>query len=445
MTSGARTVLAALCLWLAIPATNILAEITPDTGRKLIPSSVYQSMQNWMLEKRFDGWLFTGQGTFNDLESEFLGLRGKTKHRWFIYYGALASLREPFLIYHQDDEHLFEGVSFYPCPYRNYEEMKLSLKDHVYSSARYIAINYSPNLEISEVSQIDAGAVELLQEIGLRFKSAGSMLSFYHTRWTQEEAESHKYAAARLDSLLPVAVERIRDRLSRGKKITDYDLARHLAKQLKKLGLEQVKPIVVAVGENTLQESYIPAKKNRTLIERDDLLYIEVTARRKKQPQAMHARLGWTLVASDSISSRYQSAWDKITAAADTALTLVSNRIKGNKTLTGREVDEAARPLLSSNPHVLPRALGYNLNRNGRNFGVRFDNYLYLDNREVMPGLGFTLEPGIYSKQYALRLCTNLFIEGDREVTLSAPLQRKPIAVLGNPSLVNEAFVPPLD
>ena len=106
----------------------------------------------------------------------------------------------------------------------------------------------------------------------------------------------------------------------------------------------------------------------------------------------------------------------------------------------------ASRPtLLGGNPHVLPRALGYNLNRRGRNFGVGFDNYLYLDNREIMPGLGFTLEPGIYSKHYALRLCANLFLEGDRELTLSAPLQRKLIAVLGDPALVTEAFVPPLD
>jgi Xaa-Pro dipeptidase len=445
MTSGTRTVLAALCIWLAIPTTGILAEIRPDTGRKLIPSSVYKSMQNWMLDKRFDGWLFTGQGTFNDVEGEFLGLRGKTKHRWFIFYGALASLREPFLIYHRDDEHVFDGVSFYPTTYRNYVEMKQELEYRIFSVSRDIAINYSPKLKIPEVSQIDIGTVELLQELGLRLRPSCSMLSFYNTRWTNEEVESHKYAAARLDSILPIAVKRIGDRLSRDKKITDYDLARHIGKNLGKLDLELVDPVVVAVGENTLKEKFIPTKKNQIRIERDDLIYLEVTARRKKQPEAMHARLGWTLVASDTVSSAIQASWNRITAAADTALALISNRIKSNITLTGQEVDIAARRKLSGNPHVLPRALGYNLNRNDRNFGVRFDNYLYLDNREVMPGMGFTLEPGLYSEQSALKLCTNLFIEGDREVTLSAPLQRKLIAVMGNPALVAEAFMPPLD
>ncbi len=445
MTSGTRTVLASLCVWLAISPLPAAAEIRPDTGRDLIPSSVYVSMQKWMLDKRFDGWMFTGQGTFGDVESEFLGLRGKTQHRWFIFYGALATLRKPFLFYHRDDEQVFEGVAFYPLEYRSYQEMKELLKNRVFSVARYIALNYSPLLEVSEISQVDLGTVELLQDVGLRLRSAGSMLSFYHTRWTVEEVESHKYAAARLDSVLPLAVERLRDRLSRNRKITDYDLARYIGKSIGKLDLELVEPVVVAVGEHTLKENYVPDKKNRTRIAPDDVIYLEVAARRKGNREAMHARLGWTLVVSETIAPGLQRSWDRITAAADTALALVTRRIRSSKPLTGREVDEAARPLLSRDPHVLPRALGYNLNRTGRHFGVRFDNYLYLDNREVMPGLGFTLEPGIYSPHYALRLCDNMFIEGDREVTLSAPLQRQPIAVLGDPALVGEAFVPPLD
>jgi len=43
---------------------------------------------------------------------------------------------------------------------------------------------------------------------------------------------------------------------------------------------------------------------------------------------------------------------------------------------------------------------------------------------------GFTLEPGIYTDTYALRICANLFIDGKRQVSLSAPIQRKIIAVL---------------
>ena len=93
-------------------------------------------------------------------------------------------------------------------------------------------------------------------------------------------------------------------------------------------------------------------------------------------------------------------------------------------------MDRAARARLGNPPDILPRPLGYNLNRDQHNFGVRFDNYLTHDDREIMPGMGFTLQPGIYKDTYALRTCTNLFITGDRQVSLSAPLQQEIIAVL---------------
>ncbi|MBW7997663.1 MAG: M24 family metallopeptidase [Candidatus Glassbacteria bacterium] len=440
-------VLIAFCSWHVFTPGRSAAEIIPATGRDLISPQIYTSMQNWMLDKRFDGWLFTGHGRFGDIEEELLGLRGETNHRWFIFYGGMSTLRKPFLIYHPDDEHLFEGVAFYPTTYRSYDEMKQALADRVFTVARDIALNYSPRLEVSEVSQVDLGTVELLKEIGLKFRPSGSLLSFYHTRWTVDEVESHKYAAARLDSILPVALERLRDRISRGKRITDYDLARHISRNLDDLDLEEVEPVMVAVGAHTLRESHVPSKskKERVEIGRDSVVYLEVAARRKDHEEAMFARLGWTVVVADSVPGGMKQSWNRITAAADTALALVARRIKGGKSLTGREVDEAARPLLGRDPHVLPRPLGYNLNRRGRNFGVRFDSYLFLDNREIMPGLGFTLEPGIYTKYYALRLCTNLFLEGDREVTLSAPLQRKLIPALADPALLIEAFLPPLD
>jgi Xaa-Pro aminopeptidase len=436
---------AALALVLAISSARLSAELSPTEGRPLISPQIYTSMQQWMLNKRFDGWMFTGQGAFGDVEQEFLGLRGKTKHRWFIFYGAMATLRQPFLIYHPDDEHLFEGVMFYPSSYRSYEEMKQALTDRVFTVSRDIAINYSPNLEISEISQIDLGTVELLQEIGLKYRPAGSMLSFYSTRWTVEEVESHKYAAARLDSILPIALERLRDRLGKGKKITDYDLARHIEKNLDDLDLEAVEPVMVMVGGHTRDEKYFPDKKNRIEIGRDSLVYIEISARRRDDPQAMHARLGWTVVAADSVRTGLQNNWNGIVAAADSAVALLSRRVGSDKPLTGREVDQAARPLLGRRPNILPRALGYNLNRKGKKFGVRFDNYLYLDNREILPGMGFTLEPGIYLEKSALRICANLFLEGDREVTLSAPLQRRLIPALAPPDMLVDAFMPPMD
>ncbi len=88
MTSLKRAVFTFFFLCLA--ASFSRAEIKPAIGRDLLPAHVFNSIQNYMLEKRFDGWLFSGQGSFDDIEKDFLGLKGKTRYRWFIFIPGLA-------------------------------------------------------------------------------------------------------------------------------------------------------------------------------------------------------------------------------------------------------------------------------------------------------------------------------------------------------------------
>jgi hypothetical protein len=415
-----------------IYATVSWAEILPTGGRELLPIPVMRSMQAYMLEKRFDGWLFTGQGKFDDLASEFLGLVGKTRHRWFIFYPGLATLKKPFLIYHPEDEKVFSGINFYPYPYHSRKEMIDRIKIDLNSFAKVICLNYSENLNVPELSRVDAGTLELLKNNGFGLLSSGSILSFFHTRWRVSDMETHQEAASRLDSILPLSVDYLRERLLKNKRVKDYELVKFVKKRLKKLGLEEIEEPTVALWEKTLLEKYTPTRKLSRLISRDDLLYLEVAARLRNDENSMFARLGWSLYAGEQVPDSLSKPWERIVDAAEEALGLLSDRIQHRETLRGYEVDQAARAKLGSIPDILPRPLGYNLNRDQHRFGVRLDNYLAHDDREIMPGMGFTLEPGIYTDTYALRTCTNLFIHGNRQVNLPAPLQRKIIAVLGS-------------
>ncbi|MBN2288886.1 MAG: M24 family metallopeptidase [Candidatus Glassbacteria bacterium] len=413
------------------------AEILPTGGRDLLNESQMVSMQAYMLEKRFDGWVFSGQGTFDDPEKEFLGLNGQTRWRWVIFYPALATLSKPYLVYHRDDEPVFSGINFYPLPYRSRDEMLSLIKDNFSPVAKKICLNYSHQLQIPELSRIDGGLLELLVSQGFEVISSGSILSFFNTRWRTSDVETHKQAAARLDSLRPGITAYLSERVSKGKKVTDYDLVKYIGKQLKKLGLEEKSAPAVAVGENTLLEHYVPDKKKARPVARGDLIYVEVSARLLKKPESMYARLGWTFLVEEEVPDSLAENWNSIVASAEEALAILNRHLPKNKSLRGYQVDQAARGRLGGNPHLLPRPLGSNLNPYDHHFGVRFDSYLAYDDREIMPGMGFTLEPGLYffKNHYALRMCANLVTEGDSSIYLSAPLQQAIEAVLANTGL----------
>ena len=50
------------------------------------------------------------------------------------------------------------------------------------------------------------------------------------------------------------------------------------------------------------------------------------------------------------------------------------------------------------------------------------DDYETHDERRLIPGTGFTIEPGVYSKEFGVRTEINMFV-GEREATVTGPLQ----------------------
>ena len=56
--------------------------------------------------------------------------------------------------------------------------------------------------------------------------------------------------------------------------------------------------------------------------------------------------------------------------------------------------------------------------------GVHLDDYETHDDRRLIPGTGFTIEPGIYTDTFGVRTEINMFI-GERTAEVSGPLQQE--------------------
>jgi Xaa-Pro aminopeptidase len=57
------------------------------------------------------------------------------------------------------------------------------------------------------------------------------------------------------------------------------------------------------------------------------------------------------------------------------------------------------------------------------------DDYETHDDRRLIPGTGFTIEPGVYSSEYGLRTEINMVV-GEGEATVTGPRQKE-ILTLG--------------
>jgi Xaa-Pro aminopeptidase len=50
------------------------------------------------------------------------------------------------------------------------------------------------------------------------------------------------------------------------------------------------------------------------------------------------------------------------------------------------------------------------------------DDYETHDERRLIPGTGFTIEPGVYTKEFGVRTEINMYV-GPHEATVTGPLQ----------------------
>ena len=72
---------------------------------------------------------------------------------------------------------------------------------------------------------------------------------------------------------------------------------------------------------------------------------------------------------------------------------------------------------------------GHSLGEAVHGNGVNMDDYETHDDRRLLPGTGFTIEPGVYFDDFGVRTEINMIVQ-ERDATVSGPLQREILALV---------------
>jgi Xaa-Pro aminopeptidase len=115
-------------------------------------------------------------------------------------------------------------------------------------------------------------------------------------------------------------------------------------------------------------------------------------------------------------------AFDAVRNARDAAIQLVQQRIRADKDVRGWEVDRAAATVLRDagySGQILHRT-GHSLGENVHGNGVNMDDYETHDDRRLLPGTGFTIEPGVYFDDFGIRSEINMVVQPHDAVVTGA-------------------------
>jgi len=380
------------------------------------------AVQGALREEGLDGWLLYDFHGSNPIARRLTGLdtSGKmTTRRWFYLIPANG---EPRRLMHAIEPSNLDHMPGGKTIYSQRETLTTGLKT-LLSGVRRVAMEYSPNNAIPYVSRVDAGTVEAVRALGADVVSSGDLVQRFEAVWSAEAVRTHGAASDALYRIKDRAFELVRASRRAGRPLTEIDVQRAMVGWFKDEGLVTDAPPVVAAQQNAGNPHYMPTDANHRRIGDGEVLLLDLWGK-LPAPGAVYADITWVGFTAASVPDIYVKAFNAARDGRDAAVALVKQRVAAGRDIRGFEVDRACRAVLERAGYgdQFIHRTGHSLGTEVHGNGVHMDDFETHDERRLIPGTGFTIEPGVYTPQFGVRTEINMVI-GEREATVSGPLQ----------------------
>ena len=379
------------------------------------------AVQTALREDGLDGWLLYDFHGSNPIARSLAGVNGAkmTTRRWYYFVPAKG---QPRALVHAIERHTLDNLPGDTQLYAGREALGTGL-DALMHGVRRIAMEYSPENAIPYVGRVDAGTIEAIRRRGVEVVSSGDLVQRFVARWSDQALATHLEASQALYRVKDRAFEAIAARLQGGEPTTEHDVQQLMMGWFVEEGLITDSPPLVACMENAGNPHYVPPATGSRPISSNELVLLDLWGKRD-QPGAVYADITWVGFTGARVPDEFATAFAAVAAARDAAVLLVQKAAREGSDLRGWQVDRAARTVLEERgfgAHVLHRT-GHNLGTEVHGNGVHMDDYETHDDRRVLPGTGFTIEPGLYFDHFGVRTEINVFV-GANEARVSGPSQ----------------------
>jgi Xaa-Pro aminopeptidase len=379
------------------------------------------AVQAALIEEGLDGWLLYDFHGSNPIARRLAGIGNgtKTTRRW---YYVIPAKGEPKKLVHAIESFNLDHLGGSKTIYSQRDTLASGLKA-VLGGMKRIAMEYSPGNNIPYISRVDAGTVEAVRQLGVDVASSGDLVQRFEAIWSVEALQSHRAASERLYRIKDRTFEFVRESRRAGRGLNELDVQRKMAEWFEEEGLITDSLPVVAAQENAGDPHYGPSETKHRAIGDGEVLLLDLWGK-LAAPGAVYADITWMGFTAQAVPDRYVQAFTAARDGRDAAVTLVRDAVAQGRVLRGFEVDRACRAVVEKagfGPQFVHRT-GHSLGTEVHGNGVHMDDFETHDERRLIPGTGFTIEPGVYSAAFGVRTEINMFV-GDREATVSGPLQ----------------------
>lgn len=362
------------------------------------------AVQQALKTEGLDGWLLYDFQGNNPVARRMTARPTKGGHlstrRWFYLIPASG---QPQALVHAIESHNLDHLPGEKVVYAGREQLEDGLRRLLAGRAR-VAMEYSPRGAIPYVSRVDAGTIELVRSLGVDVSSSGDLIQQFEARWSDAAIATHRKASEKLYRIKDLAFEAAAQRVRDGVATTEYDIQQLMAGWFRDEGLVSDSAPNVSAQENAGNPHYLPTATTHRAIRANELLLLDLWGK-LDEPGSVYADITWVGFTGATPTDPMRAAFDAVCGARDAAVAVVQEAATAGREVRGFEADRAARKVLLDagfGSAILHRT-GHSLGENVHGDGAHLDDYETHDERRLLPGSGFTIEPGLYFNEFGVR------------------------------------------
>lgn len=365
-----------------------------------------------------DAWIIVDYENKNKTLVSFLGNKMLTRKIFMVF----PANRTPFLICHSIDTVFLKDCAFDLKVYHTWQEM-LEIERKEFKDYKKVLMDISENGLLPRISLADYGSVDFIKKLGIEIASSGNILQRFSAVFDEESVILQEEANKKNLQIKDEAFAKIKELIEANGETSEYEIQQFICKRYHEEGMVYDEAPIVAIGKNASDPHYGPTKSVTSLIKKGDLVLIDMWAK-MDHPNAVYSDITWMGFVGTEVPNVYQERFTILRKAIELSFEFLENTLPV-RAVEGYEVDRVSRDYIES--------MGYGqffVHRTGHNIavdvsphgpGANIDDYESHDTRELVDGVCFSLEPGIYAPDFGMRSETNVYIKG-----------RKPLYVAGH-------------
>jgi Xaa-Pro aminopeptidase len=339
-------------------------------------------------QRGLDGWLVYDFHGVNPIARRFLGVKGMLTRRLFIWLPAVGPVT---LVVHGIDR---PAVGPFPGDvqvYATWQDLHRILRE--LAGGRRVAMETFGENAVPYLDLVPHGLGELLVRFGATLVPSAPLVTEFTSQWTAAELADHREVAEAIAAIARDTVARVVRQVGEA---DEFGVQQQVIAAIRERGYDFEDPPIVAFGAHAADPHYSPEPATSRRLTHGDVVLLDLWAR--KTPDTVWADQTWMGYAGGTPTDEVQRVFDAVVAARDATVAHARAVAAAGERLTGAALDTVARQLLTDRGYgeYFRHRTGHSIDLDLHGSGPHLDDYETHDVRELLPGVGFSVEPGVY-------------------------------------------------